>query len=53
MTVRNIKSLADVMGGSVLASLDFAVDEEYTEESDEEGDHGDTSTEDATDSDEH
>lgn len=44
-SVRNIKSLADVMGGSVLAGLDFAPDSEYTEESDEEGEHGDSGAE--------
>lgn len=45
-SVRNIKSLADVMGGSVLTSLDFAPDSEYTEDSEsEEGDHGDNGTE--------
>jgi hypothetical protein len=45
-SVRNIKSLADVMAGSVLTSLDFAPELTYTEESDvEEGDHGDKGTE--------
>lgn len=55
-SVRNIKSLADVMGGSVLTSLDFVPELTYTEESDvdvdaEEGDHGDSSTEGAKDDD--
>lgn len=45
-SVRNIKSLADVMGGSVLSSLDFAPEAEYTGES-EEGEDGDDSAEDA------
>lgn len=49
-SVRNIKSLADVMAGSVLAGLDFVADSAYTEES-EEGDHGDKSTEGAKDDD--
>lgn len=45
-SVRNIKSLADVMAGSVLAGLDFVADSAYTEESDtEEGEHGDSGTE--------
>lgn len=52
-SVRNIKSLADVMGGSVLAGLDFTLDETYTEESalEEGGEDGDASTEERTDSD--
>jgi hypothetical protein len=46
-SVRNIKSLADVLGGSVLAGLDFTPVEVYTEESEvEEGEHGDTTAED-------
>jgi hypothetical protein len=49
LSVRNIKSLADVMGGSVLASLDFAPNDEYTES--EEGDDGDDSTEESEDRD--
>jgi len=45
-SVRNIKSLADVMAGSVLTSLDFAPELTYTEESEsEEGEHGDEGTE--------
>jgi hypothetical protein len=48
-SVRNIKSLADVMGGSVLASLDFAPNVEYTEGEtivdQEEGEDGNTSAE--------
>lgn len=45
-SVRNIKSLADVMAGSVLTGLDFAPDSAYTGESDtEEGEHGDSGTE--------
>lgn len=43
-SVRNVKNLSDVMGGSVLASLDFAPEGAYTEESDleEGGDDGTT-----------
>lgn len=51
-SVRNIKSLADVLGGTVLAGLDFAPDVEYTEGENvlttEEGEDGDTSAESGT-----